>query len=303
VPTTDESTDSARAAALAAWIRDQPIARRTRAALLRDLDRAGAERDGEAGESQLASLDPEAFVAQLHTPDGGPIARVRGIGARALSGLRRALPLRAPSQPDTRAEADAPAAAAPPAPVVPPDPAADSAPLEAPAAPGLTLDAAITRPAPNDSAGAAHTVEAVATPPGDSEAPGPPDDTGAALVAAASGLLVPSESDSPLTLFRHDGAAPPTPATMLAQLGLPPTTPVETRTLDEFFAPLTAVAEWMDDAQRGQAARFAELRAQILARLSDIVVYRFGRVRVTVLIVGRAPAGDIVGLTATLIET
>ncbi|HWQ15685.1 MAG TPA: nuclease A inhibitor family protein, partial [Roseiflexaceae bacterium] len=125
----------------------------------------------------------------------------------------------------------------------------------------------------------------------------------AAIAAAAQGLLVPSESDYPLVPFRWEGQAPLTPAALLAHLGLPPDTPVETRTLEAFFDPLARTADWMDEGQRAQAARFAALRDLIAARLRDVVVYRVGRVRITVLIAGQDAAGATVGLRTTLIET
>lgn len=313
MPTTDESPDSARASALAAWLREQPIAVRTRAALLRDLDRVGAGPDGGTATSQLVGLDHAAFTLQLHKRGGGCIAHVPGIGARALAGLRRAIPLPAHSQPSRRTEAEAVALlTAPSAPVTLAEPTAGpgGVPLiENPPAAGLALAGIDGQPGPSDSTGAAHTGASGAPDDLDttlrdaSKVPDPPDDTGAALVAAAAGLLMPSESDSPFTRFWMEGPALPLPAALLAQLKLPPSTPVETRTLDEFFAPLTRVADWMDASQRAQAARFAELRNQIVARLRDVVVYRFGRIRITVLIVGQGAGEQIVGLSTTLVET
>lgn len=124
----------------------------------------------------------------------------------------------------------------------------------------------------------------------------------AAISAAAEGLLVPSESDAPLTPFRWEGPGPLTPEGLLAQLKLPPDAPVERRSLEQFFAPLATAADWMDDRQRAQADRFAELRDLIAKELADVAVYRLGRTRIAVVIAGAA-GGATVGLRTTVIET
>ena len=129
------------------------------------------------------------------------------------------------------------------------------------------------------------------------------DDALAALTTAAAGLLVPSESDYPFDEFWWAGCGPLTPDTLVAALGLPPDTPVETRTLDAFFARLTTADEWMDDGQRAQAARFGQLRDLIAARLTDVVVYRVGQIQITVIIAGADTSGTTIGLRTTLIET
>lgn len=132
---------------------------------------------------------------------------------------------------------------------------------------------------------------------------GPPDDAILVLAAAAEGLLVPSETDAPLTPFRWEGEGPLSPEALLVALGLPPNTPAETRTLDEFFAPLARLANWMDADQRERAGRFAALRDLIASVLTDVAVYRIGRTQITVIIAGQDARGDTVGLRTTRVET
>lgn len=123
------------------------------------------------------------------------------------------------------------------------------------------------------------------------------------IVAAAEGLLMPSERDYPFAPFRWPGPGPLTPEALVAHLGQPAASQVETRELDAFFAPLTAVRDWHDPAQRAAAARFALLRDRLHDLLAGTVVYRLGAVQVTVVIAGRDPAGATVGLRTALIET
>lgn len=128
---TSDNEDVARAEVLAAWLREQPIASRTRTALLRDLDLVTSERTAEEEEAQLRGLDPDAFLAQFHTTDGGLIASVAGLGGRGLVALRGVLVPAAPAAPRRRRGARAQAQPAEKAPA--PEPAAPQ-PAAAPAA-------------------------------------------------------------------------------------------------------------------------------------------------------------------------
>ena len=134
-----DDQDIARAEALATWLREQPIAPRTRTALLRDLDLVTGERTAEGEEAQLRGLDPEAFLAQLHTSDGGLVAGVAGLGARGLAALREVFPSSTPAEPKRRrrARTAAPAPAAQAEQATPPAPPT----VSTPAAPSVTTEA------------------------------------------------------------------------------------------------------------------------------------------------------------------
>lgn len=81
------------------------------------------------------------------------------------------------------------------------------------------------------------------TTPGGRDVRWPPDDAILVLATSAEGLLVPSERNAPLEPFRWGGEGPLTSESLLTAFDLPLDTPVETRTLYEFFAPLTRVAD------------------------------------------------------------
>lgn len=124
-----------------------------------------------------------------------------------------------------------------------------------------------------------------------------------ALTAAAAGLLMPSESDYPFEPFTWVGPGPLTPEALVVFLGLPPGTPVETRTLERQFAALTRERDSWDEAECSTRARFAALQAAFEAQLGDIVVYRVGAVEIQVFIVGVDAEGACVGLRTTVVET
>jgi Nuclease A inhibitor-like protein len=131
----------------------------------------------------------------------------------------------------------------------------------------------------------------------------PDDALLAALTAAAEGLLVPSEQDAPLEPVYWPRTGRLTPAQLLVRLGLPPATPVEVRTLREFFGPLTRVRDPDDPAAVEHAARFTRLQRLLAARLADPVVYRVGTVEIAVLLIGLSQYGATLGLRTTLVET
>ena len=123
------------------------------------------------------------------------------------------------------------------------------------------------------------------------------------LVAAATGLLVTSESDYPFEPFRWPGPGPLTPETLLAHLGLPPATPVELGDVERFFKSQSAVRDAGSPEGRTHAARFAALGRRFARLLTERSLYRVGAVEIQIFLTGRDAEGAIVGLRSTLIET
>jgi hypothetical protein len=97
-----------------------------------------------------------------------------------------------------------------------------------------------------------------------------------ALLAAADGLVVMSESDYPFTPFVWHESTAPTAATLLAALGLDSTVPVEIVPLERFFASQERISDGMSPDEIDRAQRFTALRQEIAARRRDIIVYRVG---------------------------
>ncbi len=125
--------------------------------------------------------------------------------------------------------------------------------------------------------------------------------TRTALTAASAGLYYTSESDYPFDYVSYL-AAPASPsrittAQFLRVLGQPATTPVEIRTLDRVFAPLTN-PEYNPDA-----GRFSALKRTIQQRLTYVQVFAVGTIQVHLYIVGRDRCGSLVGLHTISIET
>ena len=120
-----------------------------------------------------------------------------------------------------------------------------------------------------------------------------------ALEEAASGLLFPSESDSPLTPieWRGPGGEDLSPEALLRSKGLPPDTAVERVALDELFAPLTGEDGGED------AAKFHAIVDLVKGELTDVRGYRVGAVDIDVHLLGRHASGAWIGLHFKVVET
>ncbi|MGE0784181.1 MAG: nuclease A inhibitor family protein [Sandaracinaceae bacterium] len=109
---------------------------------------------------------------------------------------------------------------------------------------------------------------------------------------AAAGMWFTSESDYPLTAVTF--ATPQTTSTILPTLGLPPSTPVETQTVDRFFTQL---------GYSNDEAAVAALRTLLESDLRDIRVIRVGRIQIQVYVIGTTTCGGAAGFSTVSIET
>jgi hypothetical protein len=127
----------------------------------------------------------------------------------------------------------------------------------------------------------------------------------AELEEASHGLLFMSESDYPLVplLWEGEGKEALTAEKLLSLTGKPADTPVEIEDIDEFFHIATREQDWHGEREREEVKRYQELVKLLKDNLSDIQVYRLGKVEIEVFIVGRTDKGDLMGLSTKVIET
>ncbi|APR86655.1 sugar-non-specific nuclease inhibitor [Minicystis rosea] len=121
--------------------------------------------------------------------------------------------------------------------------------------------------------------------------------------AAGGGLSYPSERDAPLLPCRFAGSDTPTSASVLAAAGKPEGTPVELRTLEDFFEGLTDAGEEASFAERTEAEQWQALMMTLQRELDDVRVYWIGRVDVDAYVLGRTPSGTWLGLRTHAVET
>lgn len=125
------------------------------------------------------------------------------------------------------------------------------------------------------------------------------------LKLATTDLLFPSESDAPLEPYCFPGpkGVEPTPAALLQAEHLPSDTPVETITVADLFDPFQSADENASEEDRAEAERYRELVAVLSRELTDLRVYRVGRVDIDVYILGKDATGAWLGLKTHVVET
>src|SRR4051794_15501611 len=124
------------------------------------------------------------------------------------------------------------------------------------------------------------------------------------LKKASQGLLFLSETDAPFEAFAWEGEeGEPDKARVLELAGLPPKTPIATKSLDAFFADLTQEQAWHDQKEKEEVARFQQLVQALKDALSDVKVFLVGkRPERDVFIVGKTESGWA-GLKTKVVET
>jgi hypothetical protein len=124
-----------------------------------------------------------------------------------------------------------------------------------------------------------------------------------ALRKASQGLLFPSETDSPFEAFEWPGEeGKPDKARVVELAGLPPGTPIKTKSVDTFFKDVTQKQDWHNDDEKAEVARFQQLAQTIKETLTDVKVFLAGRAEKDVFIVGRTDSGWA-GLKTKVVET
>lgn len=120
---------------------------------------------------------------------------------------------------------------------------------------------------------------------------------------ACEGLIYISETDAPVVVFIGRPADKFTVQEVVPQLGLALDTPVEERCFDEFFSRLTANKEWHGDAEKTRAAKFLALQKLLESNLSDLKVFRIGRIKIDIFVVGIDKDRRYIGIATKAVET
>ncbi|MEH2010586.1 nuclease A inhibitor family protein [Nostoc sp.] len=122
------------------------------------------------------------------------------------------------------------------------------------------------------------------------------------LKEASTGLLMMSESDYPFEVVQWEGAAPATQEKIL-QLTGSQDLPIEVVDLDYLFRNCVFEQEWHNELQKKDVQKFQTLVQTLKDNLSDISVYRVGKINIDAYIIGKTQDGDLAGVVTKLVET
>src|SRR5262249_36222227 len=114
----------------------------------------------------------------------------------------------------------------------------------------------------------------------------------------------PSETDAPWEAFAWPAAqGEPTAAGVLKLGRHKGKAPVAEQSVEELFAPLVQEQDWYGPEEKAEAAKYRALREAVQRLLVNPRVFRVGRRKVTVYVVGQAPEGGWAGLKTIAVET
>ncbi len=130
------------------------------------------------------------------------------------------------------------------------------------------------------------------------------DELIAQLNEKIDGLYFPSESDFPFEVIVWENFADSLFNTekWLTHIGLPTDSPIEHTSLNYLFRNLSVEQAWHDELQKAQVAQFKALQDFLQTHLTDLTVYRVGRIEITVFILGIF-GNDVIGLKTQAVET
>jgi hypothetical protein len=78
---------------------------------------------------------------------------------------------------------------------------------------------------------------------------------------------------------------------------------IETKPAAEFFERLTRDREWHGEAERRNVGRFRDLERIIFDNIADLRMFRVGRIRVDIFVLGHDTEGNIAGIRTNAVET
>lgn len=124
-----------------------------------------------------------------------------------------------------------------------------------------------------------------------------------ALESASGELIYISETDSPFLTFAGRKVNEVSSAEIVSQTNDLKGCEIEQRSFDEFFDRLTNTRDWFGPEEIKRARRFENLRAIMENNLTDLKVYRFGRIRIRIYVVGLDADNNLLGIKTEAVET
>jgi hypothetical protein len=117
------------------------------------------------------------------------------------------------------------------------------------------------------------------------------------------GLSFMSESDYPFEVVRWGSVNEMTPQYLRGLTDERADAPVEVESLEDFFGPAAAEADWKGAAELETAKSYQALMRMLKDSLEDVRVYKVGRINIPVYIIGRSSKGSWLGLSTRVVET
>lgn len=119
----------------------------------------------------------------------------------------------------------------------------------------------------------------------------------------AEGLIYISETDAEISAFIGEKTETVTVKEVLKQIGDTTDPPVEERDFNEFFSRLTKLQDWFGSEEIFIAEKFAELKTLLEENLKDLKVFKIGKIKLDIYVVGLDNENNLTGIKTKAVET
>ena len=123
------------------------------------------------------------------------------------------------------------------------------------------------------------------------------------IKSAAEGLFYPSETDAEILSFIGTKAEMTSKAEILKQTGAASDSAVEEKDFAGFFARLTEIQDWYEAEEKETVQKFVRLRAVLEDNIRELKVFRIGKIRLDVYVVGLDAENTFLGIKTKAVET
>ena len=123
------------------------------------------------------------------------------------------------------------------------------------------------------------------------------------LESLTKNLIYISETDAPVEPVKFGKASAVLKSEVLSATGNGQTAPVEIVDAEKFFERLTTIRDWFGPRETEMARGFAELKKQIDEELTEVKVFKIGKIEIDIYVVGLDRDGNLAGVKTRAIET
>jgi Nuclease A inhibitor-like protein len=120
---------------------------------------------------------------------------------------------------------------------------------------------------------------------------------------AIEGLFYVSETDSPFYFFQFGECKTVNPKIIRECLNLDNSISVEERSFDEFFSRLVHEKDWFGEREKSIAAKFSTLKLLLKKNLTEVKVFRIGRIQIDIYVAGLDLENRLTGIKTKSVET
>lgn len=120
---------------------------------------------------------------------------------------------------------------------------------------------------------------------------------------ACEGLYYISETDAEIEPFVGQTSKSVTAAEILEQTDNAADSAVEERNFSDFFGRLTKTDDWFGDEEKANALKFISLKEVLEKNLRELKVFKVGKIRLDVYVVGLDENDKLLGIKSKAVET